>query len=204
MKLAYLLNSYPMTSTTFIRREIAAIERAGVPVKRFAVRHWSERLVDPQDMAERGRTEYLLTGKGARLLSGMAREALFHPRIFGTGFEAAGYLHRAAGGGFVRHSAYLAQAIRLRARCEALGITHVHAHFSTNAASVSAGFVRTWARPRACPADRTRRCQRPHSGFAEFHAAQKTRAPRRVFAAALSSGCGHGQRSRPAHRRPRR
>ena len=27
MKLAYLLNSYPMTSTTFIRREIGAIER---------------------------------------------------------------------------------------------------------------------------------------------------------------------------------
>ncbi|MFD2498748.1 hypothetical protein ACFSTI_07640 [Rhizorhabdus histidinilytica] len=70
MKLAYLLNSYPMTSTTFIRREIAAIERAGVPVKRFAVRHWSERLVDPQDMAERGRTEYLLTGQAGRLAGG--------------------------------------------------------------------------------------------------------------------------------------
>lgn len=137
MKLAYLLNSYPMTSTTFIRREIAAIEKAGVPVKRFAVRHWSERLVDPQDMSERGRTEYLLTGRGGRLAGGLARYALFHPRNFGEALEAAGDMHRAAGGGFVRHSAYLAQAIRLKKRCAQLGIDHVHAHFSTNAATVA-------------------------------------------------------------------
>lgn len=137
MKLAYLLNSYPMTSTTFIRREISAIERAGVPVKRFAVRHWSERLVDPQDMSERGRTEYLLTGRGVGLVRGLAAHAMRHPRGFGEALETLGALRRAAGGGVVRHTAYLAQAIRLRERCAALGISHVHAHFSTNAAAVA-------------------------------------------------------------------
>ncbi len=137
MKLAYLLNSYPMTSTTFIRREIGAIERAGVPVKRFAVRQWSERLVDPQDMSESGRVEYLLTGKSGRLIGGLARQALFRPRSFGEALEAVGELKRAAGGGLVRHAAYLAQAIRLRKRCDQLGITHIHAHFSTNAAAVA-------------------------------------------------------------------
>ncbi|KRB79419.1 glycosyl transferase family 1 [Sphingomonas sp. Root710] len=137
MRLAYLLNSYPMTSTTFIRREIAAIERAGVPVKRFAVRHWAERLVDPQDMSERNRTEYLLTGQGGRLIGGLARHALFHPRGFAEALEATGEMHRAAGGGFVRHSAYLTQAVRLKRRCVQLGIDHVHAHFSTNAAAVA-------------------------------------------------------------------
>lgn len=137
MTLAYLLNSYPMTSTTFIRREIAAIERAGIPVQRFAVRHWSERLVDPQDMSERGRTEYLLTGKSGRLMGGLARHALSRPRSFGEALDAIGEMQRAAGGGLVRHTAYLAQAIRLRKRCAALGIDHVHAHFSTNAATVA-------------------------------------------------------------------
>ena len=137
MRLAYLLNSYPMTSTTFIRREIAAIERAGLPVKRFAVRHWSERLVDPQDMSERGRTEYLLTGRSARLMGGMARHALFRPRSFGDALDALGEMQRVAGGGFVRHTAYLAQAISLKKRCVELGIDHVHAHFSTNAATVA-------------------------------------------------------------------
>ena len=137
MKLAYLLNSYPMTSTTFIRREIAAVERAGVPVKRFAVRHWSERLVDPQDMSERGRTEYLLTGREGGLVAGLWRYALSHPRVFGEAFRAAGEMNRAAGGALVRHGAYLAQAIRLRKRCAELGIEHIHAHFSTNAAAVA-------------------------------------------------------------------
>jgi glycosyltransferase involved in cell wall biosynthesis len=137
MKLAYLLNSYPMTSTTFIRREIAAIERAGMPVKRFAVRRWSEKLVDPQDTNERDRVEYLLSGRGGRLIAGLARYALLHPRSFGEALEARAELQRAAGGGFVRHTAYLAQAIRLRKRCRQLGITHVHAHFSTNAAAVA-------------------------------------------------------------------
>ena len=137
MRLAYLLNSYPMTSTTFIRREIAAIERAGVPVKRFAVRHWDGRLVDPQDMSERGRVEYLLSGRGGRLVAGLAGHALRHPRRFGEALEASRELHRAAGDGVVRHGAYLAQAIRLRRRCDQLGITHLHAHFSTNAATVA-------------------------------------------------------------------
>jgi glycosyltransferase involved in cell wall biosynthesis len=137
MKLAYLLNSYPMTSTTFIRREIAAVERAGVPVKRFAVRHWDQRLVDPQDMSERGRVEYLLSGRGGRLIAGLAAHAMLHPGSFGEVLEKVGEMHRAAGGGFVRHGAYLAQAVRLRQRCLQLGITHVHAHFSTNAATVA-------------------------------------------------------------------
>jgi colanic acid/amylovoran biosynthesis glycosyltransferase len=137
MTLAYLLNSYPMTSTTFIRREIAAIERAGVPVKRFAVRHWGEPLVDPQDLAERDRTEYLLTGQAAGLVGGLLRHALFHPGRFGEALGATRELQRIAGGGVVRHGAYLAQAIRLRRRCADLDITHVHAHFSTNAAAVA-------------------------------------------------------------------
>jgi glycosyltransferase involved in cell wall biosynthesis len=137
VRLAYLLNSYPMTSTTFIRREIAAIERAGVPVERFAVRHWDERLVDPGDVAERARTEYLLTGNRARLIAGAARHALRDPRGFGEGAATARRLRRRAGGGTVRHAAYLAEAIRLRGRCAEFGIDHVHAHFSTNAAAVA-------------------------------------------------------------------
>jgi hypothetical protein len=59
MKIAYLMNSYPMASTTFIRREIHALEELGVDVKRFAVRPWSEQLVDARDLDERDKTTYL-------------------------------------------------------------------------------------------------------------------------------------------------
>ena len=40
MKVAYLMNTYPLVSTTFIRREIHALEELGVQVERFAVRTW--------------------------------------------------------------------------------------------------------------------------------------------------------------------
>ena len=63
MRIGYLMNSYPMTSTTFIRREIQAIEAEGVEVKRYAIRPWPERLVDARDQEEQGRTRYLLVGR---------------------------------------------------------------------------------------------------------------------------------------------
>ena len=53
MKIGYLMNTYPLTSTTFIRREIESLEALGKEVKRYAVRHWSEKLVDP--LAEKKR-----------------------------------------------------------------------------------------------------------------------------------------------------
>lgn len=137
MRLAYLLNSYPMTSTTFIRREIAAIERAGVPVKRFAVRRWSGKLVDPRDLEESGRVEYLLSGNHVGLVAVLIGHALCHPRSFLSGLAIIHGMARLAGGGLIRHMAYLAQAILLARRCRLLGISHVHAHFSTNAAAVA-------------------------------------------------------------------
>ncbi len=137
MKLAYLLNSYPMTSTTFIRREIEAIEAAGHPVTRFSVRHWDTALVDPDDIAEQGRTEYLLTGNVGGLIAGALTEPFLNlPRLAGT-LPLWRHVQRAAGGGVVKPVNYLLQAIYLRRRARALGITHIHAHFSTNAATVA-------------------------------------------------------------------
>ena len=52
MKLAYLVNTYPRASHTFIRREIQALERIAVPVHRFAMRSDRDALVDAGDIAE--------------------------------------------------------------------------------------------------------------------------------------------------------
>ena len=60
MKLAYLLNQYPMPSQTFIRREIAALEAQGIPVERFTLRHTDGSVVDPVDRAEIDRTRGVL------------------------------------------------------------------------------------------------------------------------------------------------
>ncbi|MEM9014677.1 MAG: glycosyltransferase family 4 protein [Pseudomonadota bacterium] len=136
-KLAYLLNTYPLTSTTFIRREIEALERRGVGVTRFALRQWDGELVDPLDQAEVARTQYILTDNAFGLLSGFLTDLFANP---GGLFRAIGpwwSLLRKARGGVVRHTAYFLEAIRFRRLAAAQGIDHVHVHFLTNSTAVA-------------------------------------------------------------------
>src|SRR3954468_12514043 len=65
MAIAYLINSYPMGSQSFIRREIRALERGGAEVVRIALRGWHESPVDPDDRDEQRRTQYVLRGGAA-------------------------------------------------------------------------------------------------------------------------------------------
>ncbi|WP_031551203.1 glycosyltransferase family 4 protein [Parvularcula oceani] len=136
MSLGYLLNTYPVTSGTFIRREIHALEERGVPVTRYAVRRWDQELVDPADRAEQEATQYVLTGNAAGLGRALAAEFAAN----GAGVARAGRaLRELATGvdGIVRPSAYLAEAAYLKQRTAADGVTHLHCHFSNNAPAVA-------------------------------------------------------------------
>jgi len=62
MRIAYLVNRYPHVTHTFIRREIAALERRGVAVERISIRGDGRVLVDAADRAEAGRTRVVLDG----------------------------------------------------------------------------------------------------------------------------------------------
>lgn len=137
MKLAYLLNSYPMTSTTFIRREIEAIEQTGLPVQRFAVRRWADTLVDPLDQAEQTQTRYLLSGNAVGLVLAFLADILTRPHRMARALPAWFRLIRAARGRFIHHIAYLMQAAALRRAAAKDGITHIHCHFSSNATAVA-------------------------------------------------------------------
>lgn len=138
MRIGYVLNSYPMTSTTFIRREIEALEAQGFEVKRYAVRRWTGGdLVDARDRAEAERTRYLLERGAARLAGALAAETLTNPRGV---LRALGLWRRLvanAGGGLTRHVAYLLEAAALKRQAMRDGARHLHAHFSTNAAAVA-------------------------------------------------------------------
>jgi colanic acid/amylovoran biosynthesis glycosyltransferase len=137
MKLAYLLNTYPLISTTFIRREIEAIEAQGQSVTRFAVRDWDGELVDPLDIQEKSRTQYILTGgKGALIADALATLAA-HPLRTIALLPRWLRLWRNAGGEFVKHGAYLIEAMAFARRARAQRIDHLHVHFSTNAATVA-------------------------------------------------------------------
>ncbi|MDF2231621.1 glycosyltransferase [Albimonas sp. CAU 1670] len=140
MRIGYLMATYPMVSTTFIGREIEALERLGFAVDRFAVRHWEGTLVDPLDLAEAQRTDYLLDDGGPRLLLATLAEAATHPRGFLRALGLWRRLLSASGfglGGLVRHAAYLMEAAALRRRLRRTPVAHLHAHFSTNTAAVA-------------------------------------------------------------------
>ncbi|MEM0944364.1 MAG: glycosyltransferase, partial [Pseudomonadota bacterium] len=137
MHIGYLMNTYPVTSGTFIRREIHALERQGVTVQRYAVRRWDQELVDPRDRDEQGRTFYLLSGRAPALILSFIAELFANPRGVLGAARLTLRLIGNAGGGVVRHLAYLMEAASLKRRARRDGITHIHTHFSTNPAAVA-------------------------------------------------------------------
>lgn len=137
MRIAYLVNTYPKPSLSFIRREIQALERQGFEVRRFALRSDRDGLIDPADVAECGRTEFVLAKGGARIAAATLAEVLRAP---GPGLAALRITlacGRRSPRGVARHLAYFAEACYLAQRLRALGITHLHAHFGTNSATVA-------------------------------------------------------------------
>lgn len=138
MKLAYLVNTYPRASHSFIRREILALERRGHTVLRLAMRSDRGALTEAADIAEDGRTEHLLeTGAGrlcARALGWMARRPGGALRALRLALRCGG---RAEGGARMRHLIYWIEAAEVARRCQAAGVAHLHAHFGTNPATVA-------------------------------------------------------------------
>ncbi|MFW2390654.1 MAG: colanic acid biosynthesis glycosyltransferase WcaL, partial [Polyangiales bacterium] len=82
MKVAYLTNQYPSVSLTFVRREIAALEDKGIEIARFSIRPPPTKLVDPDDIAEQGRTTVLLARGIPMLALTTAWTAVRHPVRF--------------------------------------------------------------------------------------------------------------------------
>ncbi|MBO9423185.1 glycosyltransferase family 4 protein [Labrenzia sp. R4_1] len=135
--IGYILNTYPVPSATFIRREIYALENLGFTVTPFACRRFAGDLVDPKDRSEAARTEYLLDGKLADLLLASIREIFTNITGVWRTLPIWKQLHSNADGGFVRHVAYLMQAASLRQKASRSGIRHLHAHFGTNATAIA-------------------------------------------------------------------
>lgn len=137
MRIAYLINQYPKVSHSFIRREIEALERGGVQVMRHALRGWDAELVDHGDLAEQGRTHYLLKGGAAGLLLALLQTAVRQPLRFVRTLGLALRLSRRSDRSAPLWLAYFAEACHLAGSLRAADIEHVHAHFGTNSATVA-------------------------------------------------------------------
>lgn len=132
-RVAYLVNVYPKVSHSFIRTEIAALERTGLKVSRFTIRRTPESFADDEDRAEAARTIPLLDGNIAQLAGSVLRSFMRRPgrtlnalrqSLRSTGFSA-------------RALAYFAEAAALAERMERGNIRHVHVHFGTNPVAVA-------------------------------------------------------------------
>ena len=137
LRVAYLINQYPAVSHSFIRREIAALERAGVAVQRYALRGWDAPVVDAQDERERGATRYVLQRGAWPLVVAMLARLVRAPRSFVRALRTAWQLARGSDRSLATHLAYLGEACVLERWCEHDGATHLHAHFATNPAQIA-------------------------------------------------------------------
>ena len=81
-KLAYLVNQYPKVSHSFIRREILALEQRGWSIFRLSIRGWDAELVDPDDIAEVGKTTFVLKGGALLLMTAVMGQLVRSPRRF--------------------------------------------------------------------------------------------------------------------------
>jgi len=138
LSIAYLVNQYPQTSQSFIRREIEALEAQGRPVLRYTLRAVDQPLVDEGDRAERDRTRVVLGVGAVGLTLALAREAIRSPSAFAAALKLARELGRPSERGAGVHLIYLAEACVLRRWLSEAGVGHVHAHFGTNSTAVAA------------------------------------------------------------------
>jgi hypothetical protein len=119
VKVAYLTSQYPKVSHTFIRREIAGVEAAGIEVLRVSVRRSREQFVDWRDRAELEKTRVLLDGGVRGLLRAVASTLVRQPLRTLRALRLAVVMGWKAPQGLARHLAYLAEAcllLRLAAR----------------------------------------------------------------------------------------
>ena len=137
MKVAYLINQYPKTSHTFVRREIEALEKAGIGVARFTLRRTSDPIVTPADTAEAERTTVILAGGALGLLYALVKTALGRPGRFLAALRLTLRISRRSERGLLINLVYLAEACVLHTLVNAERATHVHAHFGTNSAAVA-------------------------------------------------------------------
>jgi glycosyltransferase involved in cell wall biosynthesis len=137
LKIAYVLNTYPQPSQSFIRREIHALERQGFEVARLAMRRPDGPLDDPRNQAEQDAATYILDRGALGLGKALLRETLRAPGKMTEGLKMAVKLGRRSQVGVLRHLIYLGEAAEIAGMARAEGYRHLHAHFGTNPAAVA-------------------------------------------------------------------
>jgi glycosyltransferase involved in cell wall biosynthesis len=127
-RVGYIVKRYPRYSETFIVNEILAHEAAGLELSIFALRIPTDTHFQPAIAEVRAPVHYLRRGgvTAAALWEEVQRTAAFNRRVWRELDQAQG-----CEGDELYQALLLAQQVRLQ------GLTHMHAHFGTTAATVA-------------------------------------------------------------------
>ncbi|UZW56594.1 hypothetical protein NUH86_07530 [Sphingobium sp. JS3065] len=137
MIVGYFTNQYPKVSHTFIRREILALEAAGVTVERWALRGWDADIADPADASERDRTRYILRRGPLPMLAAAMILLVTHPVRWMKGLWLSMRMMPKTDRSIPLHLISFVEAALLARQAMATGVRQLHAHFGTNAAEVA-------------------------------------------------------------------
>ena len=131
MKVAYILDSFPNVSTTFIMNEICSLMEAGIPCQVFSLFPGNSEVLHPraQALLDAGRVTYVKSPTVRNTIVSLARQALRHPWLTLRTLNQA----RKAGGNrwVARESLAIATALHGQ------GFTNLHAHFADRAAQTA-------------------------------------------------------------------
>lgn len=146
IKVAYLTSQYPKVSHSFIRREILALEANSIEVSRISVRGWGDELVDPVDIQERAKTQYVLRNGIVGLLVATLKVFLCSPVSFFKTLGLAVRLGLRADRSWPYHLIYVFEACQVLLWLKQSNAQHMHVHFGANATEVAL-LVRTLGGP---------------------------------------------------------
>jgi glycosyltransferase involved in cell wall biosynthesis len=137
MKIAYLASEYPKVTHSFIRRELKGVESSGIDVERIAIRRPQRgELPEAADREELDKTSGVLD-RGLSLALDVGMTALRRPTRWLRAAERAVRLGIHSQRGLTRHLIYFVEACAVSRMAEEHGVSHIHAHFATNATTVA-------------------------------------------------------------------
>jgi len=140
MRVCYFISEYPAVSHTFIRREIAELERndeGDITVFRVSLRKDIRNLVDQADRNEKERTKYILNESILSFVRALAAFVACRPKALFTAIRGTLKMMQRSNRPVVFHLAYLAEALVLARWLLEQGVSHIHAHFGANGAEVA-------------------------------------------------------------------
>lgn len=138
MRLAYLVSRYPLTSHTFILREVLALRRAGAEIDTFTVRRsGEEHLLSEADREADATTHALVPPRPAALLGAHLRALATRPARYLATMRLALSLRGPGARATLWQLFYFGESALMWRECKRRGIRHIHAHHANVASDVA-------------------------------------------------------------------